>query len=175
MDCVTDIKKYNEMLGNYKLPRIDEIPDLELYMDQVIIYAKKYFSVFPYSDQDNFITPSMINNYVKSGIIPAPHGKKYTRRHIAYILTLFFLKQILSLEEAKVLSALEIKASDEKTAYEAFCSCIETELRSCIGIKTKQPLKEDLTIASVIMKDTALSIANKLYTQALIKYEISKK
>lgn len=131
-------------LDNYHLPRIDEIPDLELYMDQVIIYVKKYFSIFPYGEEENFITPSMINNYVKSGIIPAPSGKKYSRRHIAYIFVVFFLKQIFSLEEVKAFISQQVSICGEKEAYENFCSLLESALKSK-GIQKPQTIKWEIT------------------------------
>lgn len=170
-----DIKSYNKLVLNFKLPRIEEIPDLELYMDQVIIYVKKFFAIFPYSDQENFITPSMINNYVKSGIIPSPVGKKYTRRHIAYIIAVFFLKQIFSLEETKAFTMIEIQYSDERTAYTQFCDYLESELKKCTGEQKQEDNAKTDDIALLTLKHAALSIANKLYSQTLIKYEITKK
>ncbi len=166
-----NIEQYKTKLASYALPRINEIPDLDLYMDQVIIYVKKYFSIFPYSNEQNFITPSMINNYVKSGLVPAPLGKKYNKRHIAYIFAVFFLKQIFSLEEAKAFIALQIRFSDERTAYEAFCNCLENELKNCASLKpiTSKINKETITTT---LEHTALSIANKLYAQTLIKMQI---
>ena len=164
---------YENIIKNYKLPRISEIPDLELYMDQILIYVKKYFSVFPYETESNFITPAMINNYVKSGLMPAPIGKKYTRRHIAYILSIFFLKQIFSLEEVKVFMAIEIKNCNEKIAYETFCDHLEQELKNCI-IKKSSELTEQNEVNHTL-HHAALSIANKLYAQSLIKLQIKAK
>lgn len=165
---------YKNLLKNYKLPRISEIPDLELYMDQVLIYIKKYFSVFPYESESSFITPSMINNYVKSGLMPAPIGKKYTRRHIAYILSIFFLKQIFSLEEVKIFMAIEIKNSNEKSAYEHFCDNLEQELNNCVF--KDNPIKKAVeSETNSTLHHAALSIANKLYAQSLIKLQLKSK
>jgi len=168
-------KEYDNLILSYKLPRVCDIPDLELYMDQVIIYVKKFFDIFPYSMQDNFITPSMINNYVKSGLIPAPVGKKYTRRHIAYIISVFFLKQIYSLEEIKIFMKLQIEGSDPKTAYENFCDCLEDELKACIGEKRKYAAEFGAKSGNFALRHAAISISNKLYSQSLIKKEILKK
>lgn len=161
---------YENIIENYKLPRISEIPDLELYMDQVLIYVKKYFSVFPYEAESNFITPAMINNYVKSGLMPAPVGKKYTRRHIAYILSIFFLKQIFSLEEVKIFMAIEIKNSNEKIAYEKFCDHLEQELRNCVNKENQKHVEQ--SEANHTLHHAALSIANKLYAQSLIRLQL---
>lgn len=149
-------------LEKYHLPRIDEIPDLELYMDQVIIYVKKYFNIFPYGDEENFITPSMINNYVKSGIIPAPNGKKYSKRHIAYIFVVFFLKQIFSLEEVKAFISQQVSICGEKESYENFCTALESELKRSGSSKVSGQVSDALYYATV-------SIVNKIHAQILIK------
>jgi len=167
------INEYNNLINSFRLPRINEIPDLELYMDQVIIYVKKYFSIFPYETETNFITSSMINNYVKNGLMPPPIGKKYTKRHIAYIFTIFFLKQVFSLEEVKAFIRLQIRNSNEKNAYEQFCDVLEEELQICSSQNNINPTKETNIWDSTI-RHTTISIANKLYSQSLIKYQIKK-
>ncbi len=168
-----NISSYNKLISDFKLPRIDEIPDLELYMDQVIIYVKKYFSIFPYESEKNFITSTMINNYVKNGLIPPPKGKKYTRRHIAYIFTIFFLKQIFSLEEVKAFILLQIKHNDEKHAYELFCDILEEELK-CSANNSLTPNINEKSIWNITLHHATKSIANKLYSQFLIKDQIKK-
>ena len=70
---------------------------------------------------------------------------------------------------------IEIKSTDEKLAYEYFCEAIETELKACVGETKSLVQNQKSEISSHILKKTATSIANKLYTQALIKYCITKK
>lgn len=157
---------YDNIIASYHIPRLNEIPEIELYMDQVILYVKKYFSIFPYSREQNFITPSMINNYVKSNLIPPPNGKKYTRRHIAYIFVIFFLKQIFSLEEVKAFISLQIKLSGEKDAYEEFCNIFESELKNFSSHNVIN--RSELSGNQSMLHHAALSIAHKLYTQSLL-------
>ncbi len=84
-------------LENYRIPEWDSLPDIDLYMDQVITYLERQLSIFAKSESEKFITPAMINNYVKNEIIPRPSHKKYTREHIAQLMTILYLKQVLSL------------------------------------------------------------------------------
>ncbi len=84
-------------LENYSMPNWNGLPDIDLYMDQVITYLEKQFSVFSKNDDEKFITPAMINNYVKNEIIPRPLNKKYTREHMAHLIAVLNLKNILSL------------------------------------------------------------------------------
>lgn len=163
----------NKLFASYHLPRLSEIPDIDLYMDQVIIYVRKHFSLFPYAAAENFITPSMINNYVKSGIIPAPIGKKYGRRHIAYILIVFFLKQVFSLEEVKAFIYVQIKASSERQAYELFCDILDSELKNFDPASQKKNLNLN-TDPEISMYHAIKSIVNKLYSQTMIKNLILK-
>ena len=67
-----------DAVGSLHFPRWQELPEFELYMDQVIALAEKYLSVLT-PDHKVPITPSMINNYVKSGALPPPKNKKYNR------------------------------------------------------------------------------------------------
>ena len=62
-------------LAQPSIPHWDALPDLDLYMDQVIAFMEKYLSLFGDS-RDKLITPSMINNYVKLGVLPPPVKKK---------------------------------------------------------------------------------------------------
>lgn len=63
------IHSFIESLSSPSIPHWDALPDLELYMDQVIVFMEKYLAFFG-DGRDKLITPSMINNYVKLGIIP---------------------------------------------------------------------------------------------------------
>ena len=75
-----------------RLPRWDELPDIELYMDQVITLMGKYFGWLSPQDE-SVLTSSMINNYVKIGIIPAPIKKKYSRTHLFRLIIILKREQ----------------------------------------------------------------------------------
>lgn len=84
-------------LENYRMPNWNDLPDIDLYMDQVITYLEKQLAIFSKNEDEKFITPAMINNYVKNEIIPRPFNKKYTREHMAHLISVLNLKNILSL------------------------------------------------------------------------------
>ena len=67
---------------NFHIPRWKELPNIDLYMDQVLNYIETSLKDYIKSDE-KFITKTMINNYVKQGIIDPPVNKKYNRLHIA--------------------------------------------------------------------------------------------
>ena len=65
-----------QSIQNLHLPRYEELPEFELYMDQVVVLMQKYLEPAMGKGTDRSITPSMINNYVKQGAIPAPQKKR---------------------------------------------------------------------------------------------------
>lgn len=80
----------------------DQLPELELYMDQVITFMNRKLEPFS-ADDDHILTPSMINNYVKDGVLPRPVCKKYSQEHLAMLMMLCSLKSVLTLPEINIL------------------------------------------------------------------------
>ena len=81
----------------------DKLPDIPLYMDQVVGYlARQLVSV---GDGDA-LTSAMINNYIKDGLVERANGKKYGQEHLAYLTAISALKQVLSVREMKVLTTV---------------------------------------------------------------------
>lgn len=110
---VDGIEKVDRLLNEHPIPSWDELPQLELYMDQVIILLGQYLGIYTIgNDADKFITAPMINNYVKLKIMPAPIKKKYTRIHLAYLIIICSLKQTLSM--ATIQKIIPIGLSDEE-------------------------------------------------------------
>ena len=89
-------------LSEFSLPAWQEIPDIELYMDQVLSLVERYLRTEKNADE-KLLTSSMVNNYVKYRIIPPPTAKKYTRSHVACLLMLCLLKPLLSTAEIRQL------------------------------------------------------------------------
>ena len=88
-------------LDKFSYKTYEELPDIDLYMDQVITYLEKQLQIFQTSSLDKQITPSMINNYVKGEVITAPISKRYNREHLALIEEVCTLKQVLSIADVK--------------------------------------------------------------------------
>lgn len=99
-------KLYIEKLHARKIPLWNELPELDLYMDQIIVLMEKYLGSNP---EDKLITPSMINNYVKLGIVPPPSRKKYSKAHIAYLIIICSLKQVIPIADIKILIDEKLK------------------------------------------------------------------
>ena len=104
-------KKFEDYfkIVKHKLPYWDELPEIDLYMDQVIALMDKYLSFHKTDEETKIITNSMVNNYVKLGIMPAPVKKKYSREHIAYLIIICTLKQALPISDIKDLIEIRVK------------------------------------------------------------------
>ena len=86
-----------DSLAQFDLPDWDRLPQLDLYMDQVIILLKRCLSPLEDSEDEKAITASIINNNVRMKVIPPPVKKKYSRVHIAYLIIICTLKQSLNI------------------------------------------------------------------------------
>ena len=88
-------------LNNFSFKNYEELPDIDLYMDQVVTFLEKQLYIFQNNTLDKQITSSMINNYVKGEVLPSPISKKYNREHLALIEEICTLKQVLSIADVK--------------------------------------------------------------------------
>lgn len=92
---------------NLAPPAWEELPSIPLYMDQVIFYLKDSLRLFERDEETSLLTSSMINNYVKNGVLPHPEKKKYGRKHLGSLMAVCMLKQVLSIQDIKTLLAGE--------------------------------------------------------------------
>ena len=92
------LRRWEKYLDNFRLPDWDAIPDFGLYMEQVTDLLKQYLDYLPPElKEEQFITASTINNYVRTKVMPEPVKKRYYREHIAYLIIICTLKQTLSI------------------------------------------------------------------------------
>ena len=97
------LRRYCDALAGKTPADWGQLPDLGLYMDQVITYLERQLDIFIKPGDENFMTPSMINNYAKARIVPRTEGKKYGQEHIALLLAVFTLKRVLSVQDMSLL------------------------------------------------------------------------
>ena len=93
--------------------RLEDVPEIDLYMDQVLTLFNKYF---PYNEGEQALTKTMINNYAKSGVIKPAVKKKYTKEHILMIVITCLLKRDISMTEIRDL----VGDSDVEEAYSLY-------------------------------------------------------
>ena len=107
-------------LTNYSLPDWDTLPDIDLYMDQVVSVVTKFLEVPSTIGMNRSVTPSMINNYVKLQIIPSPQKKKYSKIHLAYLLIVCTLKQTLDMSTIQQIIPITLTEDEVRKTYDSF-------------------------------------------------------
>ena len=128
-DASVSTSTYAEHLVSLHLPRYDEIPSIDLYMDQLVGFLEDTLAPL-YQPGEKIITRSMVNNYVKQGVLPAVSSKRYTRSHVAYLVVIGTLKQTFSIGEIERLIHAQIASFDTQVAYDYFCDALEDALRA---------------------------------------------
>ena len=153
-----------ETILKFHMPRWNELPDIDLYLDQVVNYIERYLVAYSINKEDKVITKTMINNYVKQGVMPAPEKKKYNRAQIAYLLVICILKQVYSISDIKKLIALTIQNYEVGKAYNRFCANLEVSIRH-VFTKKEFPKCDQMTEEQYLLKNVVQSFANKLYVE----------
>lgn len=118
-------------IENTKMPKYKKLPDVPLYMDQIINYIKDMLESLGIEEQ-NEITSFMINNYVKANIIDRPKDKKYSKTQLAYIIAIVFLKKVTSISNVSLVvnASKENDKNDDfiEKKYDYFCKLFEENL-----------------------------------------------
>lgn len=173
VDRVSQLAKAQDALESFlsalessKPPEWDALPDIGLYMDQVINYLERQIgSLFP-PNKEGAITSSMINNYVKAHIIPRAQSKKYSQEHIALLLAAFVLKKALTTQDMGVLLAKgEDSAIDDP--YRSFYEHYRSTLLEC-GKTVAQEIRANLE-EEPFGGDSLRPLALKLAVEASIR------
>lgn len=127
-----DIRSIISPIGRYRPVPWNQIPDLGLYMDQVVTFIARAYEPLYGPGEHGGLSPSMINNYVKSRLIPRPVGKKYSREQIALLLMIVPLKQTCTMEDIRRLLAPP-DSGDVRSLYDAFCLRFSHVIQSMCG------------------------------------------
>ena len=85
--------------------RPEDIPGIDLYMDQVTTFMDSQLSSSRRYEDDKILTKTMINNYAKNHLLPPPEKKKYSREHMLLLIFIYYFKSILSINDIQSLLA----------------------------------------------------------------------
>mgnify|MGYP001852127596 FL=1 len=88
-----------ESLDHVDYIRPEEIPNIDLYMDQVTTFMDEHFSSTKRYSEDKILTKTMINNYTKNNLLPPSVKKKYSREHMLLLILIYYFKNILSIKD----------------------------------------------------------------------------
>lgn len=121
MKDVAEIKKLAEGLALDRTILLEDIPKIDLYIDQVIQLFETSFAETKRTGEEKILTKTMINNYAKGKLFYPVQNKKYTRNHIMLIHLIYQMKSVLSINDVKqVLDGLNERAEKEQLNLESF-------------------------------------------------------
>ena len=136
----------------------EELPDLALYMDQIISYMPRQLIHF---DESEALTSAMVNNYIKDGLVPRAEGKRYGPEHLGYLTAVVALKQILSVRDiGALLHAGRETGKSSPELYDYFCQALDRALDETAQAIDPEAKEEDL--ARMALDFALRSYANQL-------------
>ena len=172
------LRRWEKYLNNYQLPEWENIPDIGLYMEQVIALLKNYLDYLPPElKEEQFITAAAINNYVRKKIMPEPDKKKYYRTHIAYLIIFCSLKQSLSIPTLQTMIPVNLSKEELRNFYTAYARrhslasryFVKQVKEAAAGILDHDPVSEmatdsteDLITAAAVVCGFSRLLAEKL-------------
>ena len=149
--------------AGFSLPRYRELPSVGLYLDQTVQLVNSCFRGFPGVE----LTPSMVSNYVKKGVISHPVKKKYSREQLASLIYIVLSKNVLSLENIDTLFQMQRAHCTAAEAYDYFCDEVENCLPYIFGAsRTICDLDPDAADEKRLLRGTIVAAVNKTSTAA---------
>jgi len=146
-----------EALRNFRMPRYEQLPTMGLYLEQTVKYINLCLS--PLGGIE--ITGSMIRNYVKMGIVSNPVQKLYYAEHIAHLIVVAILKQVLELDNIKLLFSRQHIHYTDEVAYNYFCDELENILYFRSGLThSMEEIGTTHSIEKEILRSAIIAVAH---------------
>lgn len=136
----------------------DRLPDIPLYMDQLVSYISRQLSMV---SDDEALTSAMVNNYIKAGLMPKASEKRYSREHIAYLTAICTMKRVMQTKEMGVLFPAMGMAENTEKVYAELCA-------ELTGGMDRALEKMPESLSDEALADTAFRLAISAYCDQLI-------
>ena len=152
--------KISQSIQNFKLPRYDDLPEVELYLDQTTAYISERLEILG----DVKLTNSMISNYVKHKLIRRPVKKRYAADQIAELFFIAVAKNVMQLSDLKAAIELQRRTYSTKVAYNYFVEELENILPYVFGLKTElDEIGNDHTEYQHMLHNIIMAVSYKAY------------
>ena len=167
----------NISIEHFHIPRWEELPSVELYLDQVVKLINTCLSPYIFFNTENkeneLLTKTMINNYVKNELIDAPIKKQYSKIQLSKLFVICVLKQVYSMQDIKNLINMALKFGTIESAYNQFCNLFEEALL-CTYTRKDFIDKNASSDNMYLLKSVLLSCSYKIYVQNVTKIPTDK-
>ena len=155
-----------EPIRGFRLPRYAEIPTVGLYLEQTIKYINAHLAPLGCME----LTGSMVSNYVKKGLIPAPVKKQYYPEQISYLFFVALAKNLTSMENIDLLISVQRSTYTLPVAYDYMARELENMLFFFFGLKDKpEDLGETESDEKNLLRGLIMSAANVIYLNNYIE------
>ncbi len=148
-EILEDLKKIDYV-------RPEDIPNIDLYMDQITTFMDSQLEASKRHENDKILTKTMINNYAKNDLLPPPEKKKYSKEHVLTLIFIYYFKSILSISDIQsILNPITDKYFGKDGNYS-----LEDIYKEVFGLEHQETLS--------IMKDLVkkLNISMKTFPDA---------
>ena len=153
-------------IKDFRLPGYREIPDVGLYLDQTVKYINRYLAPLGCME----ITTSMVSNYVKKGLVDKPIKKQYYAEHIAYLLFIVLAKNLMSIENIRLLIQMQKRSYTSVVAYDYLCCELENILMYLFGVKSAlEDLGDTQSAEKDVLRNLVFSAAHMIYMNVCLK------
>ncbi|MBV7389383.1 MULTISPECIES: DUF1836 domain-containing protein [Enterococcus] len=166
-----NLENWGNQIQEIHLPRWQELPEFELYMDQVINLVDRYLSSMMTSEKAHLLSSAMVNNYVKHKLIPAPVKKRYSREHLAYLMMITILKQVLSIPDIKALIDMQLEVAQADEVYNHFCEAQESALKEVTQVINRDKITNEnykFDFRQIALYSSTQSFAQKMLAEKII-------
>lgn len=157
---------------HFHMPRYDELPNVELYRDQVIEYIVQVLCPLSGCSDGPWLTPSMVNNYVKQRLVPAPVKKLYGREQIARLLTICIFKQFLPIDAIARLFRIQKVTYPIDVAFDYVSAEINNAVDSAFS--RHDGMRRDtaslVTRESLLVRSAAAAFASKVVLMSYLTF-----
>ncbi len=181
MDDFSAIKKQIRewIKQDFILPK--DIPDVELYMDQVTGFMDGHLIHNNRGSEDKTLTKAMINNYTKNKLLPPPVKKKYSKEHIIILIYIYYLKNVVSVNDVqKLLEPMNTRFFNEESAEKEKLSMDDIygniyELEKKQYFITERSTAEAMALTEELFPKAEDEYLNKMAFIFLLSYDIYTK
>ena len=152
-----------ESVRGFRLPRYAEIPTVGLYLEQTTKYINGYLAPLGWLE----LTSSMVSNYVKKGLVPAPVKKLYYPDQIAHLFFIAIAKNLMTMEDISLFLSVRRENYPMPVAYDYLCAEMENMLFYCFGLKDHvDEIGSTHTAEKELLRNMVIAAAHTAYVHS---------
>lgn len=156
----------------FHMPRYDELPSVELYRDQVIAFVEQVFRPLDACIEGDWLTPSMVNNYVKLGLVAPPKKRLYGREQVARLVVICLFKQVLSISDISRLFRIQKMTYLTEVAYNYVSTELDHALHAAFTLdeEAAPDSASMVTRESLLVRNAVTAFVSKLYLLGYLRF-----